>query len=316
MNSNEAKQLSLPDILSKLGYEPVTIKKGGTERWYLSPFRSEQEPSFVTSFLGGKWIWNDFGDKGGTVIDFILRHQHFSTISQALEFLDGLYRTGAVGKNRAGTQYVNNDIFSFKQQQQIDAASFEKELEFIKAREITNSKIIKYLTFQRCIPENLIRKYLKEITYRNKKSGKEFFAFGIENLSGGYEIRAATDDYPFKSALNGRDISVIKWHMPDSPTVFVFEGMTDFLSLLTLQKTEQLEGDVILMHSLSSYEKVAAFLNHNSYRQILLYLDNDTPGKKCTEKFKEEFGQLVNLKNEIYLPYRDVNDMLCKRLKP
>ena len=56
MNSEQAKKLSLPDIMSRLGYEPTEITKGGAEYWYCSPFRKEKEPSFHTSYLGGKWI--------------------------------------------------------------------------------------------------------------------------------------------------------------------------------------------------------------------------------------------------------------------
>lgn len=321
MNSNQAKQLSLPDILSRLGYEPVATKKGGTERWYVSPFRSEKEPSFVTSFLGGKWIWNDFGDSGGTVIDFVMRHQHFLKVSQALEFLEDLYRTGSVSKIKPGEQTTTNyDLFSpigthshFNQQELKNADTFEKELEFIRAEPISNAQIIRYLTIQRCIQENLVRKYLRQVTYRNKKSSKEFFAFGIENRSGGYEIRAATDDYPFKSALNGRDISLLKWHTPVSQTVFIFEGMTDFLSLLTLNNVENLEGDVILMHSLSSSKETISFLKQNQYEHILLFLDNDEPGKKTTARFVEELGQCVKPQNELYFPYKDINEMLCKK---
>ena len=64
MNSEQAKKLSLPDILSRLGHQPTEIKNGGNEYWYRSPFRKEKEASFHTSFLGGKWIWNDFADSG------------------------------------------------------------------------------------------------------------------------------------------------------------------------------------------------------------------------------------------------------------
>ena len=58
MNSYQAKQLNLPDLMGRLGYEPTSIKKEGKEYWYLSPFRKEKDASVHTSFLGGKWIWN------------------------------------------------------------------------------------------------------------------------------------------------------------------------------------------------------------------------------------------------------------------
>ena len=92
MNSEQAKKLSLPDILSRLGYEPISIKRGGFEYWYASPFRKEKEASFHTSYLGGKWIWNDFADSGGTVIDFIMRHERYNRVGDALKFLDNMFQ--------------------------------------------------------------------------------------------------------------------------------------------------------------------------------------------------------------------------------
>lgn len=50
MNSEQAKQISLPDLLEQLGHIPVKTTKAGRELWYRSPFRDEKEPSFHTSF--------------------------------------------------------------------------------------------------------------------------------------------------------------------------------------------------------------------------------------------------------------------------
>ena len=313
MNTQQAKKLSLPDIMSILGYQPFLVKKGGTEIWYLSPFRKEAKPSFVTSYLGGKWIWKDFGDKGGTVLDFVMRHEGTSSISDALTFLGNLY-----GIAKGGTaRFAENkpDFFSFKQQGVKDASSFEPQLEFIKASAITNPVILKYLTEKRCLSENVCRKYLQEIIYRNKTNGKEFFAFGMENRSGGFEIRAATDDFPFKSALICRDITIIKGANPNNQTLFVFEGMTDFLSLLTLNKVDTLDGDAMIMHSLSSFEKSVTFIQLGQVQKVELYLDNDEAGQEVSEKFIIKFARLIISKNEIYFKYKDLNDMLKQKMK-
>ncbi len=56
----------MPELLNCFGHQPVNIIKQGREYWYISPFRYEKEPSFHTSYLGGKWIWNDFG-RGGKI---------------------------------------------------------------------------------------------------------------------------------------------------------------------------------------------------------------------------------------------------------
>ena len=305
MNSEQAKKLSLPDIMSRLGYEPVSIKKGGFEYWYASPFRKEKEPSFHTSFLGGKWIWNDFADRGGTVIDFVMRHENYQRVSDALRFLDDMFQ------GQLFTQKIikPQKPFSFQQQRQSLAVD-ERQLEFISATDIQNPLIISYLTKERCIDEKIVRQYLKEVRYRNKANDKEYFAFGIENRSGGYEVRVASDKYPFKSALIKRDITVIPGCRSGNVVVNVFEGMTDFLSLLTMMKTDRLVGDALLMHSLSSYQRTVDFIKEEGYTRVNTFLDNNRSGKEHTEKFQNEFGKKIEEQSSMFLYNEDLNDLL------
>lgn len=314
MNSLQAKQLSLPDIMSRLGYEPVKTVKGRQELWYKSPFRQEEEPSFHTSYLGGKWIWNDFGDIGGTVIDFVMRHEGYTSVKEALEFLEGMFQGHFFARqsHRTGEgQGEEPGLFSF-QQQTADAApqgETVKELEFIAAHAISNPVIHQYLERGRGIPQALADRYLKEIEYRNRRSGKTYFAFGMQNESGGYEIRAATDRYPFKSALIVRDITLI----PGSSggrSVNVVEGMVDFLSLCAMYNTLQLTNDTIILHSLSSFDRAVEKIRQQSYTVINLFLDNDTPGRNGTQEFINLFGSQAQDQSELYRNYRDVNEAL------
>lgn len=86
----------MPELLGRFGHEPVKLANQGGEYWYISPFRYEKEPSFHTSYLGGKWIWNDFGRGdvagSGTVIGFLEMHENVN-VSGALQILKNLSRT-------------------------------------------------------------------------------------------------------------------------------------------------------------------------------------------------------------------------------
>ncbi|MBV6439446.1 MAG: DNA primase [Saprospiraceae bacterium] len=313
MNSEQAKKIDLPDLLSRLGYEPVQVTKGGRELWYRSPFRNEKEPSFHTSFLGGKWIWNDFGDAGGNVLDFVMRHQGIQ-FKEALAFLRNLY-PGSLFEHsdRAGGLSRNpSSLVSFQQQseQEETPPEAQRELEFLEAHEIRNPAILDYLEKQRKIPADLARLYLKEVQYRNKTRNKVFFAFGMENESGGYEIRTASDRYKFKSALIKRDITVIRGKGLERKSVSVFEGMTDFLSLLMLMKADRLEGDAIIMHSLSSFQRTVDAIRKFGYKHIDTFLDNNAPGQKCTEKFLAEFPTSMTVRSQQFAPHSDLNDAL------
>lgn len=311
MNSEQAKQISLPDLLEQLGHIPVKTAKAGRELWYRSPFRDEKEPSFHTSFLGGKWIWNDFGDIGGTVIDFVMRYEGLTSVKDALSYLDDKFPHSFPLFDSPKRESTN--FFSFQQQHGREAASNfseNRKLEFISAKPLTNSLILSYLTRERHLSEVLAKVYLREVKYRNLDTGKEYFAFGMENQSGGYEIRVASDKYSFKSALKARDITVIAGKNPDDKTVNIFEGMTDFLSFLVMMNASNLSGDTVIMHSLSSFGKAAEHIRKQDYKTIKTYLDNNKPGQECTERFCEEFGVLVVPQSEVFAPYTDLNDAL------
>lgn len=325
MNTNQAKQLSLPEIMARLGYVPVKERKAGRELWYNSPFRSEKEPSFVTSFIGGKWIWNDFGDTGGTVIDFVMRHENFTSVKEVLTFLSHMFQGHFFEKpisTRVGElkepPMEQPSLFSFNQQGRAaaPAGSPEHDLEFLEAHAIHNPVIHDYLERERGIPAPLADLYLVEVKYRNKAKGKDYFAFGMKNESGGYEIRAASSQFSFKSALNGRDVTLIRGQSPDRKAVNVFEGMTDFLSLLVMMSTRNLSGDSLIMHSLSSFPRAAEVIRREGYQTINTFLDNDAPGQQGLARFEEAFPGLVKSQSDLYAPYRDVNDALLANRPP
>ena len=323
MNSIQAKKLSLPEIMSRLGYTPAKTLKGGNEVWYKSPFRVEKDASFVTSYLGGKWIWNDFGDSGGTVIDFVMRHENYTSVKQALVFLERMFQGYLFEKptsRRVGEipQKSPPDLFSFKQQGREVApiAPEDKQLEFLKAHPISHPVIHQYLEQKRRIPKELADLYLVEVRYRNKGNGKEYFAFGIRNESGGYEIRAASSQYSFKSALNGRDITLIRGLSPARRAVNIFEGMTDFLSLLVMMNSRNLSGDSIILHSLSSFSKAAEVIRREDYQTIQTFLDNNRAGQEGTQRFQEAFPGRVTSQSSLFAPHTDLNDALLANRMP
>lgn len=312
MNTGQAKQLSLPEILSRLGFEPVTIRKNGNEYWYCSPLREEKEPSFVVS--KGKilnWVWNDFGGESGTVVDFIMRYKNYSTISEALNFLEGMFKGHSfapVSKKRVGEE-EQPTLFSFNQQTApISPQADLRELEFLDAYPIANPIIHAYLEKERGIARELADRYLQEVKYKNLKTGKVFFAFGMKNESGGYEIRVASSQYSFKSALIARDISLIPGSSGDTSKVNVVEGMVDFLSLCAMYGALQLTNDTIILHSLTSYSRAVEMIKTRSYTVINTFLDNDPSGRDYTAKFQQDFEGQVQDQSSLFLPHRDIND--------
>ena len=317
MNSHQAKELSLPDLLARLGHSPAKVRKSGREFWYRSPFRQEELPSLQVSMgRTGIWIWNDHGDNShGTVIDFVMRHQEYSQIKDALDFLEGMYQPNLFSSQPLTSliRPPQPDSFSFYQQQGREAAenfSDNRELEFIDAQPLTHFVALKYLTEERHIPAALAQQYLALVRYRNITSGKAYFGIGMKNQSGGFEVRAASREHNFKSALIARDISIIPGTDPKRQGVHVFEGMMDFLSYLVLNGIDHPPGDVVILHSVTSLDRAVSYLRSQNYPQIRTYLDNDKAGHQATERLKEAFGATLLPQGEAYAPHHDLNDLL------
>lgn len=301
MNSEQAKKLSLPDILSRLGHQPVNTVKGGREVWYLSPFRSEKEPSFHTSYLNGKWIWNDFGDIGGTVIDFVMRYQNYSKVSQALAFLEKIYLVNPYKPSAIAKKYSKNQ-FSFQQQRHEQPP--ESALKFDRVEPIR--LMLPYITDVRKIAPAVAKHYLFDVHFENLTTGKKYFAAGIPNRAGGYEIRNPF----FKSSIGKKDISFIKGQ-GQTASILAFEGFIDFLSYLTDKKLEVPTEDVVILNS-ASFSKVAMeLIEQGTYQQIFTFFDNDKTGQGLTTNFQEKFGpSKIQAMNQLYEGFRDYNEKL------
>jgi 5S rRNA maturation endonuclease (ribonuclease M5) len=301
VNSQQAKQLDFPDLLARLGHEPIKSAKAGRELWYRSPFRTEKTASFHTSYLGGKWIWKDFGDEGGNVIDFVMRYENCD-FKHALSFLRNLYQGSLFDQTRIKGQGA---FSSHQQELEIEE---DRALDFLDAHPIQNPVILDYLSKERRIPPSIAKMYLLEVKYRNTIKEKLFFAFGMLNESGGYEIRSASDRYKFKSALLKRDISVVQGREPELKSVSIFEGMTDFLSLLVLRSVNQLEEDAIVMHSVSSFKRTVQFVEEQGYEQVFSFLDNDETGEKYRKKLRELLPNIqLHFNNQYYQGHKDLN---------
>ncbi|MFN3664526.1 MAG: toprim domain-containing protein [Sediminibacterium sp.] len=310
MNIDQAKHLSFPDLMEKLGHTPAKVTKGGNELWYTSPFRKEEEASLHISIgRAGFWIWKDFGDEGGTVIDFALRYAGVSGVSEALAFLD---RCGVSPKPTDALETPT--LFSFHPQENhragVDITLAKSPLELLSVEALKNPIILRYLTQERGLQASLLPRYLHEVRYRNNETGKEYFAFGMKNEAGGYEIRVATNRYSFKSALPTRDVTRIIGRVSGPESVTVFEGMTDFLSLLTMRQRDQPSYDAIIMHSLTSYPRTAAMIRDSGYETIHTYLDNNPAGRETTERFRRDFGAKVAVQSHQFAPHTDLNDAL------
>ena len=326
MNILQANNLDFQNLLSKLGHEPAKILKDGLDVWYYSPFRTEKEPSFhIRKGRVYDWVWYDFGQEGAsTVLDFIMQYKNTDKRG-ALAFLDTLYPNyKGYGKSQA-TKDENQVSFSFPTQRPPQAGILEnkeeqyRDFEFVQDLPIRSESIFNYLQGRK-IPRRVAFKYFRLLQYRHKekRAQKPYFGFGMQNESGGWEVRSASDGErdKFKTAIIAKDISVIKGIEEGRGEVSIFEGMTDFVSLLAMFGVDALKGDAIILHGLKLYGRAAAYIREHEYSRINTFLDNNKSGIETTEYFFKYFGNIVFNQSPSFAAYVDLNDALKDRFKP
>jgi len=303
MNSNQAKNIPLTDILSRLGYKPIKYRQGGNDVWYNSPFRNEIEPSFHIHVKAN--MWNDFGDTGGNVLDFVMRYKN-TNVKGALEFLENLFH------NTDFKPYTKpKDVLTTKPAKQPETLLLK---EIIPLNDNSNSgkALLQYLTEKRSINPEIAKKYLSEIHFINTENGKKYFAIGVQNISGGYEIR---NPY-FKSSLLEKNLSYIKGKVGEK--VYIFEGFIDFLSALTHFQQQDLaefqniiQNDTIILNSISFVNNALDILKTKKYASISLFLDNDITGKNTAAEIIKTFTIAQN-QSQTYADFKDFNEFLVK----
>ncbi len=141
-------------------------------------------------------------------------------------------------------------------------------------------------------------------------NGKQFFAVGFPNASGGYEVR---NKY-FKGCIAPKDITYIRQKGEPRETCYMFEGFMDYLSFLTLRQKSCLtypdldKQDYIILNSVSNLSK--ALYPLGNYEHIHCFFDNDAAGMKAVQELHREYGWRVRDSSRIYSNYKDLNDYL------
>lgn len=273
---SSARNICIIKTLEKLGHYPT--RKSEKEAWFLSPLRSETQASFSVSLI--KNLWFDYGHgKGGNVIDLLM-------VIKTWSFREAL-------------DYLSNDASNFFFCPTINSKKIKEpeKIEIMKVTSIVHPALRRYLE-ERNISLSVAQKYCKEVWY--KFNGKKYFAIGLQNNSGGWELR---NKY-FKSSSSPKSYTYIN-NCKDR--LLITEGMFDFLSLAILE-TEKVESSAcIILNSLTFIDPVKALFPKHT--EIHLYLDNDPSGRKVTSEIICSSTHIYD-KSMSYSIYKDLNEKL------
>lgn len=244
LSCKEAKYIPIAEYLAKQGIRPVYIK--GNDYWYCSPLRDEKHPSFKVNTKLNAWYDHGSGE-GGSIIDLGIR-LHNCSVSELLQKLS----SGDTG-------------LSFHQPDTNTEKAPEPKIIIREVSPINSFGLISYL-HEREISLQTAKQYCKQVSF--DIAGKNYYAIGFQNRSGGYELRNPW----FKGSSSPKDINFLDNR---SKSVCVLEGFMDFLSLLDLKAHRQPNANFLILNSLSLLHRSIDLLK--DHQQVFLFLNNDSP---------------------------------------
>lgn len=268
-----------------IGITPVRVQ--GNSLWYLSPLRTESEPSFKVNQSHNEWY--DFGlGKGGDIVSLAIQLHGTDSVAYALNAI------------KSNTSNLKPLSFSFRQQESFD--SFEN----ITTKPLGNATLLQFLA-ERQIPASLAGQACQEVYY--KHNGKAYFTIAFGNEQGGYELR---NKY-FKGCFAPKSVTAID---NGATSCCLFEGFMDYLSYKVLKQRNNLtlnDRDYFILNSTNNTPKLLDRLT--KYERIYCYLDNDETGMRTTIDIQQRYGVKVSDQSVHYRDFKDLNDYLCgKRL--
>ncbi|WP_294265355.1 SNF2-related protein [uncultured Chryseobacterium sp.] len=228
-------------------------------------FRTDNDKLAVTP----TGFYSFYTREGGKILKAVMTLENKSW-KEALDFLADF-----------SNHYKIESIAERKKQFQIKEENARSGIKIRYSGTPNNEKLLAYFE-SRGISKEILQANSKQIHYEN--NGKKYFGIGMENISGGFEIRN-----PLAKIKIGRnDISEIKGTKNE---MIVFEGMSDMFSFLELQKLSGNSNTRTLV-SLNSITNVERFVSlHKDFDgKLFLCLDGDKGGDLATEKLLQEFS--------------------------
>lgn len=297
MRAKEAREISIPQFLSKRWFEPILIKKLGTEFWYSSPIRKgDKKPSFKVDVI--KNLRFDFGfNTGWNIIDLVCKLDT-STVEEALKTFDSY---------RIYSPWKTSDQISILSEAKKFAGEKEKNtFEILSISEIKNQNLVNYLN-SRKIDLNIAKTYLKEIHFKRHNQIKKYYAVGFPG-GDGFEVR----NIGFKGFIgSSKWLSIINiWN---NKTVSIFEWFMDFLAFLSKNKITNFENSAIILNSVNLRKQALKIISDFSFTKVYLFLDNDEAGNNAKQFFINNIKYIpVADKSNLYNGFNDYNQMIIE----
>lgn len=282
MFENPLYNFPIESVLEALG-----CKKGGKDM-YFSPFREEKTASLHVDRV--KNVWYDHGASvGGTNVQLVMLAKNCS-MKDAYRFIAGLDPTLAPSEAAKTSCTTGTNVIR-------------------TVRDIQSDYLMNYFEFRK-IPEELAKKYCKEIIIRNQQRHQTFTLIGFGNNAGGYALKSPSGYKSSTAAgittLNNKGV---RTDIPSAQSVLVFEGFFDFLSWQVMQSSLCPSCDVVVLNSVSNLNRALDYLRLHD--KIICFLDNDMAGQKAFASIRTMLPakQITDMAH-LYQNHKDLSEML------
>ena len=297
INLESVKKIPIVDIMSQLGFQPVTRKSND---WaYHSPWREDKNASLHVRLSTN--TWKDFGEEGsGTSnIDLVIRLGIACDWREAAQWLLENFeggRTVSVIRRAFGPSLPTSTS--------IRRASVGSAL--LRDEAIGRDALLAYGE-GRGISREVLTTYCRQVTFRSQ-AGRVYTAIGFGNIEGGYVLRYG--DW-IKCNIGPSSYSYVAEDCGIG--TYVFEGFFDFLSFKMLRPSEK--GEYYVLNSVVHVNKVTDRLKKRHNGKVKCFLDADKKGKEALAAIRSALGD-ANTVDESYLyeekGVKDLNDLLVK----
>ena len=281
------KAIPIADYLHACGIKPA--KRYNGYALYHAPYREDPNASLKVDFRQN--LWHDYGtSQGGSIIDLVMKMRGCSAYEAIAHLAEGKATTLAPSSFHSEAHIG----------QRRDEQRPNNTRRIISINEALPLHLQSYLREVRKIDLAVASPYLHHVRY--EVGGREYSAIGFPNRAGGYELR---DDKIFKGTIAPKDISVIAGQANNAP-LCIFEGVMDFLSLLTMKGKEAISPSIVL-NSVSNIHRAVAYLHEKGIDSVRAFFDNDPAGRQALQAIQST-GIKVEDMSRHYSRYKDLNE--------
>ncbi|MFH1623875.1 MAG: toprim domain-containing protein [Pseudomonadota bacterium] len=282
------KRVHLVDFL--MAHYHLEFRGIGGEYVCPSPFTEDKNPSFFVRMVNGHWLFKDFSSGlGGSIFDFVRIKENLERFSEVLSYIRRLVSPmAACSSEGAGSVKVSDgesplDVESSSPPQR--SYDVNRLYDQFKGESVS---ICRDYLLRRGISKRLVNELIAEdILLHNQHKGDSYCCFAVFN--GKRELKCLDNhhvDGPDKFVLGSRSVFTREWDLlPRAETVFICEGIIDYLSMKTLE--EDAPPGLALLGNDVSFDPALL----GSARQIISALDYDRGGYSALLDLKEQFPQ-------------------------